>query len=207
MDYNTSDIRKSIIKDFPKLDADSRFVVCSPFTFEYNCIAFAMGFEDRWVDHLVCLPWHWWPNGVVRNQSEQALKEAFGALGFEECLDDCIETDYDKVALYSKDGEWKHAAKIVEGAYHSKFGAMHDALHSGGAVLDNVYGTPYCFMKRLKSCRSMTESLKPTRPGVMHVNLNGCWFAFYDGVFYTERGKKVQVFRDAASGKIIINKC
>ena len=84
MEYNTQDNRKGLIRIFPKLASEVHFSLESPFTFQYNCIAWAMQMQDRWVD-VANIPWHWWPENVQKNQSEEALIEAFEALSFEMC--------------------------------------------------------------------------------------------------------------------------
>lgn len=170
MDYNTPAIRKDLIAAFPKLSVDPNFYVESPFTFQYNCIAWAMGMVDRWVD-VASIPWHWWPEGVLKDESEDSLKLAFEALGFEECKGKDVHDGYDVVALYSKNGKWQHAARVLDSnVLHSKFGAYNDARHSAGNVLDNCYGTIYQYMRRPVEARSVTDKIKGDNAGEIHAN-------------------------------------
>jgi len=181
MDYNTLSARESLTHRNAfgdPLKYDSNFVLKSPFTFQYNCIAFAMGMKDRWVDSSN-LPWHWWPASVNKSLRELDLINAFRFFGFEECgMDDTIDADYDKVALYHNSKGWTHAARIVEeGIYHSKFGASYDGTHSRGDVLFAQYGTVFIVMRRLKSDAHLTDDRKGVAPGVAHseilVMING----------------------------------
>ena len=146
MDYNTPSARESLTRPDAfgkKLELDGNFYLTSPSTYLYNCIAYAMGMEDRWVDSAD-LPWHWWPP-VHKGMNESDLIEAFRYFGFEECeMDDTIDANYDKVALYRDANGWTHAARVVgDGVYHSKFGASYDGIHSRGDVLQAQYGNPF----------------------------------------------------------------
>lgn len=163
--------RDSLIRWFPNLGIDRDFHVTSPVDFNFNCIAFAMGFEDRWVDYpteeelrqhgIQPPPGLWWPDGVERSDASHALVEAFIALGFVQCHNGLPEDGFDKVVLYENNGCWTHAAKITTfPVAHSKFGQSFDGLHTFDAVRDSSYGDPYAFMKRAIADRIITEALK-----------------------------------------------
>ena len=211
MDYNTDSARETLTNDkvFGKpLKNDRNFYLKSPQTPVYNCIAFAMGMRDRWVD-CASHPWHWWPP-VCKGTSISCLIEAFKYLGFEECgMEDSFEPDYDKVALYEKDSEWKHAAKIVdEGIYHSKFGESYDGTHSRGDVLKLKYGNPYIIMRRKKEDAHLTQDRIGNATGVMYTNKKLVigtyedYIVFYDGkTFLGRAGKQIRFHTD---GKIEI---
>ena len=165
MDYNTNSNRQELIDIFgDPLKNDPNFYLLSPKLKIYNCIAFAMGLYDRWVDDSN-LPWHWWPP-VPMGRSIDCLINAFEYLGFEKCgMDDTVDEKYDKVLLYEKNKEWKHAARIVgENVCHSKFGECFDGTHSGGDVLSAQYGNPYIVMRRLKTDADLTDKLKTSAP-------------------------------------------
>lgn len=153
------------------LKNDVNFKLLSPFSRKYNCIAFAMGMTDRWVDHAN-IPWHWWPP-VEKGSSVEHLKNAFRYFGFEECdMDESIDNSYDKIAIYSKENQWTHAARIIaEGVYHSKFGESYDGRHSNGNVLHAQYGSVCLIMRRLKSEAHLTDERKGVAPGEIHLNI------------------------------------
>ena len=165
MDLNTEENRKELIAVFKKLETDSHFEITSPKDDGYNCIAWAMGFNDRWVDHFIdtSSKKKWWPNGVKRGKSPVNLVEAFKAVGFETCDDDGTEDGFDKVALYKDmdSGRWTHAAKVLSPLkYHSKIGKSFDITHRSGDVFENSsYGTVFQFMKRKVSDRHIIEDI------------------------------------------------
>ena len=175
MDYNTPSARESLTRSDAfgqELEFDGNFHLLSPFTYLYNCIAYALGMQDRWVDSAD-LPWHWWPP-IHKGRKESDLVEAFRFFGFEECgMDDSIDADYDKVALYGNADGWTHAARVVsDGIYHSKFGASYDGTHSRGDVLKSQYGVPFVIMRRPKADAHLTDDRKGTAPGVIHTNIH-----------------------------------
>lgn len=154
---NTKPNRDALSDVFPDLKNDVNFEILSPRTPKYNCIAWAMQFEDRWVS-IFDYPGYWWPEGVEKTMSPSALIHAFEAVGFTLCDNSYLEDGFDKVVLYKKEGneEWTHAARIVsETTEHSKFGQSWDGTHShdvlcktGVGYEDSSYGIPYAFMKR-----------------------------------------------------------
>lgn len=158
-ELNSSVNREALISVFPNLRDDENFKILSPQTQVYNCIAWAMNFNDRWVD-IAEIPGHWWPNGVVKSLSPDALVQAFEAVGFETTSDKTPEDGYDKVVLYKNTSreEWTHASRIItESIGYSKFGAEWDGHHSIYSISGNVYGTPYCWMKRSQSYRFQSK--------------------------------------------------
>lgn len=167
---NTKVERDFCISCFPELARDSAFKVTSDEDDHYNCIGFAIGYNDLWIaigrDNI---PWFWWPDSVPYNREPNSLVKTFMYFGFEECADDKMEEGYDKVALYSKNGFWTHAARIIgNGLYHSKLGESFDILHSPGNVMDQTvdprisYGKPFAYMKRKVSDRHLLIAKKPT---------------------------------------------
>lgn len=149
--------RYSLIYVFPDLANDVNFKILSECTDEYNCIAWAMGYTDRWVDPYIGAG-HWWPMGVARNDKPETLIAAFKAEGFEMSEDIYPEEGYSKVVLYKKMGaeEWTHAARIVTiDIEYSKFGRAWDGLHSHDVLSrtgigneNQSYGIAYAYMKR-----------------------------------------------------------
>ena len=178
MALNTAENREKLKSIFPGLETDTHFSIQSPETPEYNCIAWAMGFDDRWVDHSSDFDISrkkWWPDGVARDFKPETLIEAFRQLRFVECEDDCIEEGFDKVALYKisplidpftgiivADEGWTHAARIIaNGVYHSKIGGLFDIYHRNGDLFKGTsYGEIYQYMKRRKEDFEITEIIK-----------------------------------------------
>ena len=167
---NTKEERDACIGYFPDLAFDGYFVVNSDPNYFYNCIGFAIGYEDIWIapSQRKSIPWFWWPDVVPFNDASDSLIATFLYFGFEVCSDDHPEDCYDKVALYSIDGKWKHAARIIgEGIYHSKLGESYDIFHRRGDVLKKAkdpsysYGEPFIFMRRKREDKAILAAKKP----------------------------------------------
>lgn len=155
----------------PSLAQDMSFDLTSNCTPFYNCIGFAMGMTDVCValGNPAGLNWCWWPPTAHHDENPQSLVEAFEYFGFVNCEQDGhVETGFDKVALYEKNGHWTHAAIIEdENLYHSKMGIWWDIVHRGGDLFHNeMYGDIFTFMKRPITDRHITHDLKP-KTGVM----------------------------------------
>lgn len=157
MALNSQENRNELSYVFPDLRDDVNFEILSPETPVYNCIAWAMRFDDRWVDVEVG-PGCWWPDGVERSMSPNALVHAFEAVGFVVCDDEHFEEEFNKVVLYKNErtNQWTHAARVVsESKEHSKFGQSWDGTHSHDVLSRTAqgceslsYGVAYAFMKR-----------------------------------------------------------
>lgn len=168
---NTKEERDFCIAHFPDLEFDGSFEVNSDPNYFYNCIGFAIGYEDVWIapSPRKSIPWFWWPDSVPFDEDPNSLVATFQYFGFELCDNDSLEDGFEKVALYSKNDNWKHAARIIgENIYHSKLGECYDIYHRGGNVLEKAsnpnesYGEPYMFMKRrLQERDSILNAKKP----------------------------------------------
>lgn len=151
MALDTEENRLKLIDIFPSLAGDTNFKILSEQSHIYSCIAWAMGYTDRWVD-IFDIPGHWWPSGVDRVATPDALIAAFMAVGFVKASDDKPEENYRKVILYMnfETNEWTHASLVVTAQIeHSKFGETWDGHHSHNTL--SYYGEPYAYMKRLES--------------------------------------------------------
>lgn len=178
MDLNSVSNRESLISIFPDLAKDPNFCITSPDILAYNCIAWAMGFESRWVSHIdepyldpIAEKFVWWPEGVEISSRCEALVSAFITLGFEE-TDNCeFEPLYDKAILYRKGDQWTHASRLIaNGIEHSKFGGLWDAQHSNNVFLNSPYGIPYAYMRRLHSQKQYYLDLYPITIGTITIN-------------------------------------
>ena len=182
MALNTPENRQILINSTPSLKDDPYYYVSSEATGEYNCIAWAMGFTDRWSDHFPGGGKNlkkWWPEGVERGFNPDFLIKAFMAVGFECCDDDSYEEGYEKVALYKQEPfidcfncifesvAWTHAAKVLtQNTYHSKMGPQFDIYHSSGNVLQASYGTIFQFMKRKIEDRQIVKHIIAQEQGI-----------------------------------------
>jgi hypothetical protein len=134
---------------FPGL-RHTRWVVMSPRTPEYNCIAWAAGDDTRW--------WwpdaarmYYWPSDAPREETVEAFVAAFRLLGYELCEagDEALAPQYEKVAIYAKDDTPKHAARQLQtGEWTSKCGGLHDITHTLEGLRGCEYGAPAVVMRR-----------------------------------------------------------
>lgn len=147
--------REILMRGFPALRNDPNFKIKSEETPNYNCIAWAMGYNDRRMDPTSEGALFDWPKGLPKLCALalhiSILVKAFEAEGFEITKNYHFEPDKEKVYLYKEIGKplWTHASRLVaEGVEYSKFGKSFDAVHSSG-TLTNIYGEVYACMKRI----------------------------------------------------------
>lgn len=154
-------LRDAIFRAFPGLLNDRDFKITSPDNPDYNCIAWACNYSNRWMqppisgnpilDAVV-----YWPPEADKGQDVSCLIQAFEAHGYCSCDSWEHEDGFQKVALYVRRGEkeWTHAARELMngedcGKWTSKLGAWNDIRHGNPFSIEgNLYGEVYCFMKR-----------------------------------------------------------
>ena len=125
----------------------SGFEITSEATRRYNCVAWAASDDTDWWSHE---PEYYWPEWAPRSPEAEALAQVFVGLGFTICDCDEKEPGYEKVALYTLDGEWKHAARqLDDGLWTSKLGRFEDITHpSPEDVTGDAFGNIHCVMRR-----------------------------------------------------------
>ena len=147
--------------NFPKLLSDNGFKITSPIDPNYNCIAFACIYDDRWMwpggeEQKLYDGFHFWPDGVDDDTDVSSFIEAFEKQGFVRC-DNCNhEEGCVKVAFYVQYGTsiCTHAAREFEdGRWRSKLGKWHDIQHSTPYDIEGpTYGEVYpIFVKKHKT--------------------------------------------------------
>lgn len=144
---------EQIIAWFPKLQDDPLFRLTSPTDYNYNCIAWAMGLNDRW-----CWPWStygnpvFWPSEPTDDLPLEAFVKLFETIGYEICLSEEVENCLTKVALFVDDtNSVSHAARqLPDGTWTSKLGPLNDIRHSLHALEGDIYGNVHCIMQRKK---------------------------------------------------------
>ena len=129
---------------FPKLNARNHRITSREDS-GYNCVAWAACDSTRWWDHL-----HgYWPDGVTRAGSVDAYVELFRVLGFEVSDGSKLEPGFEKIALYAKNGEFTHVARLLEsGNWTSKLGTLEDIEHNDlESLASDSYGRPAVFLR------------------------------------------------------------
>jgi hypothetical protein len=149
---------QSLLKMFPGLPS-GKAEKTSDRTGQYNCIAWAaQRDESHWwepIDPKKREPWDYWPDGdVPLNYDFETFILLFEHAGFEKCPDDDdgrLEIIYEKIAVYSNDGEFTHvAAQLCSGAWTSKLGPEEDVRHYNLGCLEggDQYGGIRRFMRK-----------------------------------------------------------
>lgn len=158
MDKSTEElIKQQIINGFPKLETDINFKLTSPCDPNYNCIAWAYHYKDRWMWPAdgstadldgVC----YWLDGIIKTPDVEAFKQAFQLKGYNVCDNSDFESEFQKIALYVVPGttECTHASRqLRNGFWTSKLGQAFDIQHGTPYTIEgNAYGEVYCIMKR-----------------------------------------------------------
>jgi hypothetical protein len=81
--------------------------------------------------------------------------------GFVECDGDRIEDGFEKIAIYSEDGEYNHAARQPPGGrWASKLGREEDIEHDSlEALVGPEFATVTHYMKRARALPSSTSNI------------------------------------------------
>lgn len=139
-----------IDNQFPRLASEGYQLTSEP-SLEYNCIAYAAGYTDRWWTYADGPEdEYYWPELASRTPFIQSLIEVFVGLGYEPCENSHREAGYAKVALYvDEQGEWTHAAvQLPDGSWSSKLGPDEDIRHqTPESLVGASYGTVHCIMR------------------------------------------------------------
>jgi len=148
---------QEIIAAFPLLASDKDFKITSPETPDYNCIAWAYYFKDRWMwpggqEEKTFDGFWYWPDDISDDVDVTNFIEAFKLKGFSLCTDYLHEDGFQKIALYTKVGTTccTHASReLTNGCWTSKLGAENDIQHGTPYTIEgDFYGEVYCIMKR-----------------------------------------------------------
>lgn len=132
---------------FPNLLSEGYRRTSSP-TINYNCIAWAAGDDTRRWDVVRGLGAHW-PDAVQRRWTRRNLIAVFASEGYEKCADGDLEQGFEKIAIYCRNGEPKHAARqLDDGGWTSKLGDLDDITHTLNGLAGDRYGNPDVFMRR-----------------------------------------------------------
>lgn len=149
MDYRTEEI----LNAFPGLRYDMGFKVTSPENPDYNCIAWALGYNDHWlwpddgVDGVEL-----WPQNGCEDICLNTFIEAFRGQGYDICDDAEYVNGVEKIALYAypDSQDFTHAARqLANGMWTSKLGNSFDIQHSTPYTIQGrLYGIVICVMGR-----------------------------------------------------------
>ncbi|WP_448573578.1 DUF7689 domain-containing protein [Trichothermofontia sp.] len=142
------DTHAELEQDWPNL-AQTNYRITSPYTSNYNCLAWAGQENDRWWSPLPEDDYYW-PAGVPREVSIAAFVKAYKTLGFRVCEHGALEAGVEKLAIYATpDGRPQHVARqLPNGLWTSKLGRLEDIEHELAGLDGRLYGTVQTFMAR-----------------------------------------------------------
>jgi hypothetical protein len=126
----------------------TEYEVTSKATKAYNCFAWAAKEDDRWWSPE---PDGFWPDGVPRELTIEAVNQVYQTLGYEPCENADLEPGFEKIAIYvTSDGEPQHAARqLPNGKWTSKLGNWEDISHElEGLANQMFYGEVKQILKR-----------------------------------------------------------
>jgi hypothetical protein len=133
---------------FPSVAA-SGYRITSPKDNTYNCLAWAAG---------GCTQWWWptvggrefWPVGIPRVETLEAVKQAFMAFGYEVCTGEEREPGFERIALFADtEGFPLHASRqLPNGRWTSKLGELEDVEHALRDLEGQEYGSVVLVMRR-----------------------------------------------------------
>jgi hypothetical protein len=135
---------------FPTLEGGKGYEKTSDESEDYNCFAWAAGYNDRRLDPTEAFNPHW-PADITKSPEISSFEKLFRHFGFEPCDDATVEPGVVKIALYEdkKSGEAMHAARQLEsGKWTSKIGDFDDISHDTLESLEGFYGTLVMFMRK-----------------------------------------------------------
>jgi hypothetical protein len=135
--------------DFPNSFFEP-FLVTSPETWNYNCIAWAFGDHEKWywpTEH----PHHYWPPNIRRELDLQSFIELYQLIGYQMCNNQNLEAGLEKIAVFAfPNGEPTHATRqLPNGYWTSKMGPWHDVEHTLNSLNNSRgYGNVAIIMSR-----------------------------------------------------------
>jgi hypothetical protein len=140
---------KGIEDLFPKLRGTG-YQIQGPPDPTYNCIAWAAGVTDGWWWPVGDPPRVYWPPGVPREETLEAIRLAFESLGYVACDRAELEPGQEKVALFADSvGFPTHAARqLASGRWTSKLGQLERIEHALHDLEGTAYGSVVLLMAR-----------------------------------------------------------
>jgi hypothetical protein len=137
-----------VIPDFPNTHFEP-FIITSPQTTFYNCIAWAFGDDSKWYwpdpDDMA-----YWPPNISRTVDINSFIELYNLIGYNVCQSPVLETGFEKIAIFVDSNNIPtHAARqVASGLWTSKLGMEYDIQHTLASMNNGVYGVARVFMSR-----------------------------------------------------------
>lgn len=138
----------TIERKFP-LAKQEGYQITSPETPSYNCIAWTIGRNDKWMwPH----PDYFWPTNLSYSAKLSVFIKLYESYGYIICKDEKYEKGFEKIAIYVTENTdiVTHAARQLEsGKWTSKLGNYKDIKHTLEGLTNSSYGKVAAIVKRL----------------------------------------------------------
>jgi hypothetical protein len=133
VDPDPPDTTEVIERQCPRLTAEG-YEVTSPQSIGYNCVAWALGEDDRWWEPV---RGYFWPLDLPQDDALDTYIRIFELAGYVRCESVVLETGYERVAVYVDDaGAFAHVAKQRDnGRWTSKISYFEDIDHPAAESL------------------------------------------------------------------------
>lgn len=134
------------VRSFPN-SLHEPFEITSPETANYNCLAWAMKDNSKWIE---CDEDYFWFDGIPRDNKLSTIISIFEKKGFQQTKNIEYEDNTELVALFTKDNiECSHLARqIGHQLWTSKLGSSFDVNHSLRSIERGIYGNAVIFVKK-----------------------------------------------------------
>jgi hypothetical protein len=122
---------------------------------DYNCLAWALGRTNQWIDpfdHQIT-PGKYWPPGIPEDWTITTTRQILEQDGYtEETTVQDFEPEWEKVAIFANRSDELHFARqLPNGKWTSKLGTQIDIEHDDLECLKgNTYGEWHVILKRRK---------------------------------------------------------
>jgi hypothetical protein len=131
---------------------ESGYIITSPDTIDYNCVAWAAENQMSWW-WPDALGQEYWPPQAPREETLEAFIFAFSTIGYQPCETSALEIGCQKIAIYTNNQNIPtHVARQLEnGLWTSKLGSAEDIQHNNLQGLEGTpgYGQIAVILKRL----------------------------------------------------------
>lgn len=144
-DYQFALSPEEIATYWNNLQANINFSFTSKKTWDYNCVMWSLHKDDDWKD------FGYDENGELnKDQTVKPYVAFFEENGFELCDTGDFVEGFEKICIYSKDGNFSHVCRQIAGdMWASKMGDYEDIEHTTlEALIGKGYGNPQIFMAK-----------------------------------------------------------
>jgi hypothetical protein len=147
--------RSEVEYDFPRL-IGKEFDL-SDESFNYNCLAYALGDHNQWWEPPRA-PGQYWPPGFSEDVTIQTVEKIIRVHGYTKEVELGSMPEADAIAIYGIGEEWAHFAKFSGGKWEAKLGCGHDVQGVNLSDMEvPIYGKVVKILSRPATTARQTE--------------------------------------------------